>query len=65
MREESRGAHYREDHKETRDAWKKNILCRKGAHGEIKYSTTEPGEIAEGIRKALDEDHHFDHHLLE
>jgi succinate dehydrogenase / fumarate reductase, flavoprotein subunit len=65
MREESRGAHYREDFKETQDEWKKNILCRKGRDGDIELSTTAPGEVSEGIKKALDEDHHFDHHLLE
>jgi succinate dehydrogenase / fumarate reductase, flavoprotein subunit len=64
MREESRGAHYREDHKEPRDEWRCNILCRKGAGG-MEFSTSKPAGISQEIQNAIDEGHSLDHHLLE
>ncbi len=64
-REESRGAHHREDFPEEADGWRKNILCARDEEGGM-YLWTEPvGEVPAAIRKALDEDYSLDYHYLE
>ncbi len=64
LREESRGAHYREDADETKDEWKRNIYyVRKD--GELKLFTEPVPEIPEEIQKALEEEHSLDYHHLE
>jgi succinate dehydrogenase / fumarate reductase flavoprotein subunit len=64
-REESRGAHHREDFPEEADAWRKNVLCAKGEGG-VMYLWTEPvAEVPAAIQKALDEDYSLDYHYLE
>jgi succinate dehydrogenase / fumarate reductase flavoprotein subunit len=64
-REESRGAHYREDFPEEVDGWQKNILYA-GDEGGDMYLWTEPvGEVPAEVRKALDEDYSLDYHYLE
>jgi succinate dehydrogenase / fumarate reductase flavoprotein subunit len=64
-REESRGAHHREDFPEESDAWRKNILCARDEGGEM-YLWTEPvAEVSPEVQKALDEDYSLDYHYLE
>ena len=64
-REESRGAHHREDFPEESDGWRKNILCA-GVDGGGMHLWTEPvGEVPAEIQKALDEDYSLDYHYLE
>ncbi|HEX5851332.1 MAG TPA: FAD-dependent oxidoreductase [Rubrobacter sp.] len=64
-REESRGAHHREDFPEESDAWRKNILCARDEDGEM-YLWTEPvAEVSPEVQKALDEDYSLDYHYLE
>jgi succinate dehydrogenase / fumarate reductase flavoprotein subunit len=64
-REESRGAHYREDFPEEVDGWQKNILYAGNERGDM-YLWTEPvGEVPAEVRKALDEDYSLDYHYLE
>ena len=64
-REESRGAHHREDFPEESDGWRKNIICAR-VGGDNMHLWTEPvGEVSAEIRKALDEDYSLDYHYLE
>ena len=57
LREESRGAHHREDFPEESEAWRKNILCARDDGGGGMHLWTEPvAEVPAEIRKALDED---------
>ena len=64
-REESRGAHHREDFPEGSDAWRKNILCAGDEGGEM-YLWTEPvAKVSPEVQKALDEDYSLDYHYLE
>lgn len=64
MREEPRGAHHREDFPETRDEWKKNILCAKGEDGAMRLWTAPTGEVSEEIHDTLKEEHvPSSHHL--
>jgi succinate dehydrogenase / fumarate reductase flavoprotein subunit len=64
-REESRGAHHREDFPEESEGWRKNILVA-GVDGSGMHLWTEPvGEVPAEIQKALDEDYSLDYHYLE
>ena len=64
-REESRGAHHREDFPEESDGWRKNILCAR-LDGDNMHLWTEPvGEVPAEIQRALDEDYSLDYHYLE
>jgi succinate dehydrogenase / fumarate reductase flavoprotein subunit len=65
MREESRGAHHREDAPETRAGWQKNILSAKGEDGAMRLWTAPAGEVSEEIRAALEEEHAPNYHHLE
>ncbi len=64
-REESRGAHHREDFLEETDGWQKNILCARDEEGGMHLWTEPVGEVPAAIRKALDEDYSLDYHYLE
>ena len=64
-REESRGAHHREDFPEESDGWRKNILCARGEGGEMHLWTEPVAEVPPAIQKALDEDYSLDYHYLE
>lgn len=64
-REESRGAHHREDFLEEADGWQKNILCARDEEGGMHLWTEPVGEVPAAIRKALDEDYSLDYHYLE
>ncbi|HYZ06228.1 MAG TPA: hypothetical protein VE691_14235, partial [Rubrobacter sp.] len=64
-REESRGAHYREDFPEEADGWQKNILCAGDEGGDMHLWTEPVGEVPAEIRKALEGDYSLDYHYLE
>jgi succinate dehydrogenase flavoprotein subunit len=64
-REESRGAHHREDFPEESDGWRKNILCAAVDGGDMHLWTEPVGEVPAKIQKALDEDYSLDYHYLE
>ena len=65
LREESRGAHHREDFPEESGAWRKNVLCARN-DGDGMHLWTEPvARVPERIQKALDEDYSLDYHYLE
>ena len=66
-REESRGAHHREDFPGEADGWQKNILCARdeGGDGDMHLWTEPVGEVPAEIQKALDEDYSLDYHYLE
>ena len=65
VREESRGAHHREDFPEESDGWRKNILCARVDAGNMHLWTEPVGEVPVEIQKALDEDYSLDYHYLE
>ena len=64
LREESRGAHFREDFLEMEGSWKVNIICSKGQR-QISLGTRTPADISETIRAALEENHTLSYHQLE
>ena len=64
-REESRGAHHREDFPEESDGWRKNILCARDEGGDMHLWTEPVAEVPAAIQKALDEDYSLDYHYLE
>jgi succinate dehydrogenase / fumarate reductase flavoprotein subunit len=64
-REESRGAHHREDFPEASDGWRKNILCAEVGGGGMHLWTEPVGAVPAEIQKALDEDYSLDYHYLE
>ncbi len=63
-RDESRGAHYRDDATEKKEEWKKNI-CYKKEGDSMKLFTEEIPEIPEAILKALKEKYSLNYHHLE
>lgn len=64
-REESRGAHYREDFPEKDPEWVRNIVYAKGASGEMVLTDEPVGEIPQEIQAALDEEHSLQYTHLE
>lgn len=64
LREESRGAHYREDFELENPDWQRTILYAKGA-GNMRLFSEPIGEVPDHIQKALDEDYSLDYHHLE
>ena len=64
-REESRGAHHREDFPEEADGWRKNILCAADEGGDMHLWTEPVAEVPAEIQQALDEDYSLDYHYLE
>jgi succinate dehydrogenase / fumarate reductase, flavoprotein subunit len=65
MREESRGAHCREDTPEARDEWRRNIVCARGPDGVMSLRTEPVPPVPDGVQRALDEHHALDYHHLE
>ncbi|EJN61178.1 succinate dehydrogenase flavoprotein subunit [Halogranum salarium B-1] len=63
-REESRGAHFREDFPEKSDEWRKNVLVRRGDTG-MELSTRGVGDPSPEVQAALDEGYELDYHHLE
>jgi succinate dehydrogenase / fumarate reductase, flavoprotein subunit len=64
-REESRGAHHREDFPEEAEGWQKNLLCARDEEGGMHLWTEPVGEVPAEIQRALDEDYSLDYHYLE
>ncbi len=64
-REESRGAHYREDFPDTDSDWKQSIVCRRTGAGELALDEEPIGPIPDSVREAVDRDVHLDYHHLE
>jgi succinate dehydrogenase / fumarate reductase, flavoprotein subunit len=65
LREESRGAHHREDFPETDEGWEKNILYAKDGDGSMQLWTVPVGKIPEEIRAELEKEHELGYHHLE
>ena len=65
LREESRGAHHREDFPEEAEAWRKNVLCARDDGGGMHLWTEPVAGVPAEIQKALDEDYSLDYHYLE
>ncbi|MBA2441675.1 MAG: FAD-dependent oxidoreductase [Rubrobacter sp.] len=64
LREESRGAHYREDFEEERPEWQETVLYAKSGDGMELW--TEPLDGISGeIQQALEEEYSLDYHYLE
>lgn len=59
-REESRGAHYRDDYTEKDPEWRKNIIVDRNGR-----QYREPTQPSEEVQAALDEGHELDYHHLE
>ena len=64
MRDESRGAHHRDDAPEEKEEWQQNILYRKEG-GQMALTTEAVGEVPEGIQHAIEEGHTLEYHHLE
>lgn len=65
MRQESRGAHFREDLPREEEVWKASIICRRGDDGELELSKEEIGAASQEVREAVERDVHLDYHHLE
>ena len=63
-REESRGAHFREDFPERDDDWRVNVLVHRGDTG-MELSTRGVGEPSSEVQRAIDEGYELDYHHLE
>jgi succinate dehydrogenase / fumarate reductase, flavoprotein subunit len=65
LREESRGAHFREDAPAQRDHWRRNILCARAPDGGMRLRTEPVPTVPSSIQRALDERRSLDYHHLE
>jgi succinate dehydrogenase / fumarate reductase, flavoprotein subunit len=65
LRDESRGAHFREDAPGERHGWLSNILCTDGKPAGMRLRTEPVPPVPGTIRRALDEHHTLDYHHLE
>ncbi len=63
-REESRGAHYREDRPEEDERWRRNVLAQ-GGKGEMMITTEPVADPSDEVRAALEEAEGVDYHHLE
>nr|WP_312618250.1 FAD-dependent oxidoreductase [Haloarcula sp. 1CSR25-25] len=64
-RAESRGAHYRTDHPETDDGWRRNIVIERDSVGGMHLSTTAVGSPSQAVQTALDAGYELNYHQLE
>jgi len=64
-RTESRGAHYRTDHPDERDAWRRNITAKRADLGGMALGTEPVDSPSEAIQAALEEGHKLEYHQLE
>ncbi len=53
-RRESRGAHFREDHRDSETNWRKSIVCRRREEGGLELITQDVGEPSEEVRRAIE-----------
>jgi succinate dehydrogenase / fumarate reductase, flavoprotein subunit len=65
MRQESRGAHFREDAPESSTEWQCNIVCQLHPDGRLHLQTVPVPATPPAIQRALDEHHTLDYHHLE
>ncbi len=63
-RKESRGAHYREDHQDSLENWKKNIVVT-GTPENMDLKSRKVGKVPDPITKTLKKDYELDYHHLE
>ncbi len=64
-RTESRGAHYRTDHPDERDGWRRNITAKRADLGGMALGTEPVGSPSEAVQAALEEGHKLEYHQLE
>jgi succinate dehydrogenase / fumarate reductase flavoprotein subunit len=64
-RAESRGAHYRTDHPDTDDEWRRNVVVERDSLGGMRLDTAAVGAPSEPVQAALDADYELDYHQLE
>jgi succinate dehydrogenase / fumarate reductase flavoprotein subunit len=64
-REESRAAHYREDHQDEKEAWRKNIVYTRADDGSMELHTEDVPPVPRAMKRALEEGHELDYHHLE
>ena len=64
LRNESRGAHYREDHPKKEEEWRLNLICADRGEG-MQLEKSEVGRPDPRVQEALDRDLHLDYHHLE
>jgi succinate dehydrogenase / fumarate reductase, flavoprotein subunit len=65
LRDESRGAHFREDTPAERDDWLRNILCAPETDGGMRLRTEPVPPVPAAIQRALDQRHTLHYHHLE
>ena len=64
-RTESRGAHYRTDHPEVDEGWRRNVVVARDSVGGMRVDTTPVGAPSEAVYAALDAGYELDYHQLE
>lgn len=64
LREESRGAHFRSDHPDEADDWRRTIILDR-ANGTLRHRLEAVPEPSNAVQAALDAGHHLDYHHLE
>ncbi len=65
MREESRGAYYREDYPETDEGWTKYVHYARNEDGSMRLWTAPIRELPEEVRAELERRRELDYHYLE
>jgi succinate dehydrogenase/fumarate reductase flavoprotein subunit len=64
-REESRGAHFREDFPDTQKSWKKSLIVRLEREVSLVVESESIPEISTVLREALERDVELNYHHLE
>ena len=64
-RTESRGAHFRTDHPEPREEWRRNVVLERDSVGGMTLSTAPVGSPSEAVQAALEAGYELDYHQLE